>query len=270
MSQFAKGLELGFRWIRCGARLFRRNPWLMVGMGACATVSIAVLTRLPFIGPPIISLLVPALLASFMLTLDKMAQQKVAIAPAHRFGMLKQAPREMLQVFRDESRAVQVVMMSFYCMAAVVLTDIIVYFLFGSVWGNRNTDMQTLPRLIAATVVLLALYAVIAASLIYTLPLSLFERMPLVPAMQRSLAVSRRHFVALLAPATLLLVPVLIVAAGSAVFGNAAYIMGIVAGVILLPVIAACFYCSYRTMFQMPESPRAVQQVRKDRRVRAA
>jgi hypothetical protein len=38
MKRLRKQLELGVRWLDCGWRLFKRNPWLLLGMALVSMV----------------------------------------------------------------------------------------------------------------------------------------------------------------------------------------------------------------------------------------
>ncbi len=250
VSRFRTHADIGLRWMRCGWRLFRRNPWLLGGMGICCSVVVGVLILIPFIGVPIIGLLAPAFLAGFCLALDATAKQKMQLPPALRFVALKQSPRQLVIVFRDESRLMQALILGLYCMIIVVLAAIVMWSVVGSAFANRaDLSWGVIPRLIVAAVMGLSIYAAMAASLIYTVPLALLDKEPLVPAMSRSVKAAAHHAYALAVLFAFLLSPIVL----GAVIGwfsiGLGYFLGLVAGAVVLPVAVAGIYCSYRTIF---------------------
>ena len=89
MKQLNRRIELGFRWIRCGWRLFARNPYLLGGMGGCSAALIALLGNIPFFGTPLIGLVAPTLLAGMYIALEGIAKQKLKLPPGLRLPAVK-------------------------------------------------------------------------------------------------------------------------------------------------------------------------------------
>src|SRR5690606_14935523 len=108
LQRITQGAGLGLRWVRCGGRLYARNPWLLGGMGACVAVLVAAAGAIPFLGGPLLGLLAPALAASFYIAIDGVAQQRLRLPPKLRGAALKQAPKELLNIARDERGLLQV------------------------------------------------------------------------------------------------------------------------------------------------------------------
>src|SRR5689334_7040709 len=102
--------------MRCGWRLFQRNPWLLGGMGFCCSALITVLMLVPFAGAPLTGLLAPMLLARLYFALDATAKLKVRPPTNLRLPALKQAPRELIAVVRDENRMMLALILGLYCM----------------------------------------------------------------------------------------------------------------------------------------------------------
>jgi len=254
LQRITQGAGLGLRWIRCGARLYARNPWLLGGMGVCAAALVAAAGAIPFLGGPLLGLLAPALAASFYVAIDGVAQQRLRLPAKLRTAALKQAPKELLNIARDERRLLQVVLLGLYALVGVVLTDVLVWSVAGTAWSNRALGVsgQLVPVLLGV-VVLLAAYLLLAASLVYTLPLTLLRGEPLIPSIAASFARSMRHPVALLAVAALGIAPFLLealLAIGAPVL---AYAAAFAAGAALMPLVACSLYCSYRTLFPPTE-----------------
>lgn len=261
MRRFKKHAELGLRWLRCGWRLFGRNPWLLGGMGASSAVLLATVGSIPLIGSPFIGLLAPALAASFYLAVDGVAAHKAKLPRARRAAALKHAPKELLNVAREESRLLQVVMLGLYSLVAVVLADIVVWLVAGTAWTNRalGTPLSSLAPLIAAGLILLAVYLLLVASLVYALPLALLQRQPLAPAMLDSLRRSARYAYALLPLLALFAAPPLLGGLLSFYSDVAGYTAGLAASALSLPVAMCSLYCSYRTVFPLPAETAALE-----------
>lgn len=255
LQRITQGAGLGLRWVRCGARLYARNPWLLGGMGVCAAALVVAAGAIPLLGGPLLGLLAPALAASFFIAVDGVAQQRLRLPAALRAAALKQAPKELLNVARDERRLLQVVLLGLYALIGVVLADVLVWSVAGSAWSNRALGVpgQLLPMLLGA-LILLAAYLVLAASLVFALPLALLQREPLIPSIAASFTRSMRHPVALLVFAALGAAPSLLQALVAVRTPVLAPVLGFTAGAALMPVVACSLYCSYRTLFPATES----------------
>jgi len=261
LPRFKQRAELGLDWVRCGWRLFRRNPWLLGGMGFYGTALVILLAFIPFIGGPLIGLLAPALLAGIFTSLDGTAKQKLRLPPALRMTALKHSPRALLSVLRDESRLMQTLILGLCCMAVVVLGDIVAWLIAGNAWANRGAGfpLAALPRLVAAVLTALSIYAAMAALLVYALPLALLDKEPLVPAVRRSFKTAAEYPSALAVLFAFLLLPFGLAAVTSLYSIWLAYLVGVAGGALMLPVAAAGLYCSYRTLFSAAQAPRAAE-----------
>jgi hypothetical protein len=257
VSRLRTHADIGLRWMKCGWRLFRRNPWLLGGMGMCCSAAVGILLFVPVIGAPVIGLFAPAVLAAFCLALDAVAKQKLQLPPALRFAALKQSPRQLVIVFRDEGRLMQALILGLYCVIVVVLATIVMWTVAGSAFVNR-TDFSwaVIPRLIVAAIMGSSIYAVMTASLVYAVPLALLDREALAPAMSRSVKAAAQHAYALAVLFGFLLSPIVIGAIAGLFSTGLGYLLGLLAGAAVLPIVAAGLYCSYRTIFSAAE-PRA-------------
>lgn len=260
LQRLKRHSKLGFRWIRCGWRLFLRNPWLLGGMGMCCSAAAAVIVQVPLVGSPFLGLLAPTAIASFYLAVDGISRQKTKLPAALRFVAVKQSPREFMNVAREDHRLMQVLVMGLYSLVVVVLTDILVWFVAGTVLASPLGGL-TFAGLVGvgfATLLRLAIYLLLAASLVYTLPLALLQNQALVPALLDSIRRALHYGIALLVIVLLLLAPLFFGAIVSFYSKFAGYLVGFVAGVIALPVSVCGLYCSYRTVFPDAEPAQAI------------
>lgn len=251
VARVHKQAELGLRWLTCGARLFRRNARLLAALGCAGAVAMAALAAIPLIGIPLAGLLVPTLVGALYLALHAGAQP-AARAPA-RGGVLKAAVRTLGEAVADERRLMLLVVLGLCCMAVTLLATMLVAQLAGSAWWIRSdVDALMAVRFAGAALLALLVASVAAAALVYALPLALLQREALLGAAARSLRAAARHAWALAVLELVLLLPILL---GVIVFLFApalAYLVAVGAVAIVLPLVIASLYCSYRTLFPVP------------------
>jgi len=255
LSRFTRHAALGFRWLGCGGRLLWRNPWLFCGMGLCAAVIVSVLALIPLIGGSLIACVAPIMLASYYLTIDRVSKSSVPLPPRLRVAAMKQSPRELFSVFRDEKRIIPMVIVSLYCMVMSLVTNTFVWLIAGSAWTKplASLGLAALLGVLAAIVFALAAYFLLAISVIYALPRAFLRGKPLFPEIPRSLKAGLHYLVALLTVLGVLLVPTLIgiVAARASLWLS--YALPMLSNAVVLPLVFASLYCSYRTIF--PSTP---------------
>lgn len=255
MQRLKKHAELGLRWIRCGWRLFSRNPWLLGAMGFCCSVVATAMVQVPLVGYPFLGLLAPTAVASFYITIDAISKQKTKLPAALRWAAIRQSPREFRNIARQERRLMQVLVMGLYSLVTVVVTDILIWLLAGAVLASPLSGLSFGALIIAAIATLLrfSLYLLLAASLVFTLPLALLQDQALVPAVIDSTRRSLHYGVALLVVGASLFVPLFLGAIASFYSTGLGYGIGILTGTIALPVSVCSLYCSYRTVFTFAE-----------------
>jgi len=261
MQAVAKHLRIGRRWIVIGWQLFRRNPWLLGGMGFTTALLVSVLGLVPLFGNLVVALLTPILLASAYLAIDRIYKLKMALPALLRIPALKQSPRHLLDVFREESRIFPTAVTCVYSTAGALLINLVVHLLAGDAWVANWSGLDWLSLLIVLAVALLALalYLVLAASLIYALPLTFLLDEPLIPSVLRSLKASRHFALALLVLTSLFLAPFLLSAVVSHFSLWAGYLVWLICGTVVLPVVAAGLYGSYHDIFASQEARQRMQ-----------
>lgn len=251
MSRLLKQAQLGWRWIQCGWRLFRRSPGLLFGMGLYLAALIAGLALVSFVGMPLIGVLAPALLAGFYGALDKIAHEQKRAGLGGGFALFKRSALALIAMLKDESRMIQLTLLGVGILGIVVVGGVVTWTVAGTGWLSRaDLPLSTILRLTAAAIVAFSFYAVIGAVLVYGLPLMIFHKEPLAPALARSVQASLRHPAALVILFALMLAPFLFgTLAGAWSSRWVGFAMSMLIGAAVLPVVIAGFYCSYRTVF---------------------
>lgn len=251
MERIQRHAALGWRWIRCGWRLFQRNPWLLGGMGLCCALLFVALAHIPLAGGPFVALLAPSAVASFYIAIDGVSKQKMKLPSALRLAAIRQSPREFLNVTREETRLMQVLVMGLYSLVAVVLTDIVVWLVAGTALASplASLSVPALLAVLVATLLRFAIYLLLIASLAFTVPLALLQNQALVPAMVDGIRRGLHYGIALLVIVAVMLTPLLLGFLASFLSAWLGYLLGIAAAAAVLPVSVASLYCSYRTVF---------------------
>jgi hypothetical protein len=236
LERFWKHLRIGRRWLQNGWQLFMRNPWLLGGMGLTAAAVVGVLELIPVLGGLLIALVAPIMLSSVYLSLETIYRQKMVLPARLRMPALKQSPRQLLDVFRDENRVLPAATASVLSITTVLLINLLVRLVVGDAWVAdwSNLDHATMFAVLAVALFIFMLYLLLAASLIYALPLTFLRDEPLAPSLRQSLKASRHFTVALLVLLSVLLI---------------GFLLWLVVGSITLPVVSASLYCSYRDVF---------------------
>ncbi|MFQ5936534.1 MAG: hypothetical protein ACE5LB_09010 [Acidiferrobacterales bacterium] len=252
-----KQIDLGLRWLRCGWRLLRRNPLLLLGMALVCVVIITLLTLIPLFGNFLAALLVPVFVSSAMLVTHDLSKQKMTLPASLWMAALARSPKELFRVLTREERMIPVLVLCIYVMAVAVLTGLVAYAVTGGAWLSQwaGLDIGGVFQVLFGWLVLLLLYFVLAASLIYSIPLTFLRDEPLIPALGRSLLTSTKYVLALAVLFGVLVAPFLIGRVASLFSMPAGYTIWLVGGTIVLPLAITSCYCSYRTAFPTDTPP---------------
>lgn len=255
MQRVAKHLRIGGRWLSGGWRLFRRNPWLLGGMGLATAALVAVLALIPLAGGLLVALLAPVFLASAYLAIDGVQRQPMALPAVLRVPALKQSPQHLVGILRQPAHLPPMAVTCLFSVAAVLLTNLPVQMLAGSAWVADWSSLETGAQagVLVATLLVFALYVLLAASLIYALPLAFLRDEPLFPSLRQSLRASRHFAVALLVLLAVLVTPFLLGALLSLISPWAGYALAFLLSAVVFPVTAASLYRSYRDIFDIRE-----------------
>ena len=251
MERFWKHLRIGRRWLLNGWQLFMRNPWLLGGMGLTSAAIIGILGLIPLVGGLLVALVAPIMLSSVYLSLETLYRQNMVLPARLRMPALKQSPRQLLDVFRDEKRVLPAATASTLSVTTVLLIQLLVRLMVGEAWVANwsNLDHLTLFGMLMVALFTIVLYVLLAASLIYALPLTFLRDEPLVPSLRQSLKASRHFTVALLVLLGVLLIPFLLSMVAASLSLWAGFLLWLVIGSVTLPVVSAGLYCSYHDIF---------------------
>ncbi len=246
-----KQAEMGVRWLRCGWRLFTRNPWLLAGMGLVAMVIFLLLALIPLFGGLLIALFAPILLASAYLTADTISKQKMALPVSLAMPALARSPKALLCAFGDETHVIPLMIAAIYTLAAALFIQILVYFVTGGAWVGQwsGFGIGRLLGVLLAAVLALGLYLLLGASLIYALPLVYFQDQSLATALKESMRASVQHAAGVGVIFFVLVIPLIFGAVGIALPSWIAGLFSLLIGMIALPLVVMSAYCSYRTLF---------------------
>jgi hypothetical protein len=273
LQRISKHLRIGWRWLTGGWRLFMHNPWLLGGMGLTTAVLIAVLTLIPLLGGLLVALLAPIWLASAYLAIDGVRRQPMVLPASLRMPALKQSPWQLVGVFRNHAHVLPMAVACLFSAAAVLLTNLPLQVLAGNAWVADWSSLERVSQagVLVAMALVFALYVVLAASLIYALPLTFLRDEPLIPSLRHSLRASRHFAVALLVLLGVLLTPFLLGAMVYLFSRWAGYLVSFIISIVIFPVIAASLYCSYRDIFAGRNYQTGVEMRRQsDRRIASA
>lgn len=251
MQRISKHLRIGWRWLTGGWRLFMHNPWLLGGMGLTSAALIAVLALIPLLGGLLVALLAPIWLASAYLAIDGVRKMPMALPASLRKPALKQSPWQLVAVFRNHAHVLPMAVACLFSAAAVLLTNLPLQVLAGNAWvaGWSSLERVAQAGVFVAMLLVFTLYAVVAATLIYALPLTFLRDEPLIPALQQSLRASRHFAIALSVLLGVLVAPFLVGAMISLFSPWVGYLVSFSISAVVFPVIAASLYCSYRDIF---------------------
>jgi hypothetical protein len=247
-------LVLGLRWLRCGARLFGRNPWLLGGMGFVAAASMALALRLPLAGGLLVAFLAPVWLAGAMLAIDEVSRLGMRLPKRLRKPALLQSPKRLFGALGQETLLLPVFTAALFSLMAALAIGLFAHLAGGGTWVARWTNLNAiaLAAVLGIALLGLVLYVVVAAALLYALPLVCLRDEPLIPAIRASLKASARTPFAHLPLLPLVLGPFFAPVPLAAVSAAAAAVLEIVLAATSLPLAACSVYCAYRTLFPIP------------------
>ena len=252
LDRFWKHIHIGRRWLLNGWKLFMRNPWLLGGMGLTSAAVLSVFVLIPLLGGLLIALVAPVMLSSIYLSLDTIYRHNKTLPGDLRLPALKQSPQQLLHVFQNEERVLPAVAASVLSISVVLLIHLLLRLVAGQAWVANWASLNFPTLLGVLTMGLLAFvcYVILAASLIYALPLTFLRSEPLMPSLRQSLKASRHFTIALLLLLGVLLLPFLLSLLAAGLSPWIGYLLWLVIGSVTLPVVAAALYCSYHDIFR--------------------
>lgn len=251
MKRLRKQLELGVRWLDCGWRLFKRNPWLLLGMALVSMVIVILLKLIPFLGSLLVALLTPILMSSGLLAVNDLSKQKMSLPTSLRMAAFARSHQALLRPLREEKYTVIMVMLAIYAVTMALLINISVEVISDGAWAWDLAGVQGSDLLMALAGKSLAclLYLGLSMSLIYAIPLIVLRDESFVPALGLSVRKSARHIVPVAVILGVLVCPFIVGGLTSFISPPSSYAVWLIVGALALPLFATSCYCSYRTVF---------------------
>lgn len=250
MKRLREQFRLGLRWLSCGWRLCRRRLWLTLTMGLISSLIINLLSLIPIAGNILLSLLLPLLASSTLLTLDDIANQRASKSIGMAAKLLRPL-QELFRIFREQKHLMTVVIICIYSLTITILITISLYIVSGGSWiiDISAMGLSTLLRAMGTWLLAIILYTGLIASLFFALPLIFLRDKALAPSIGNSLKMSQRYLFAILVLIAAVIL-VFLIGAIVAVFSQAAAFAVWVIGIMLaFPLFMASAYCSYRTLY---------------------
>ena len=251
VKKLDRQFDIGLRWLRCGWRLLQRNPYSLLGMGFVCVLIIIALTLIPLFGNTLSALMLPIFMSSAMLVADELSKQKMALPASLRKTAVGRSVKDLFKIFSKEEYLLQALVLCVYVLGAALVTTIVAHVVSAGAWASTWASLNIVGVLQVSLgwLVTLLLWFVVAASLIYAIPLTFLKDQPLVPALTRSLLLSAKNIIALAVIFSLLVVPFFLGNVALLFSAPAGYLIWLLGGAIMLPLTVTSCYCSYRTAF---------------------
>jgi hypothetical protein len=243
-------------WIYVGLERVWREPVRWLGMTLVYLAIALVLTRIPFLGNFVLVFLTPIMLASAMIVARNEPKPHPAWWRGVAHALTDGALRELFRVFRSEARAVTIVIVCIVTMGLFVLVNIPELLLTGGsvLSGLAGPSLATtLPlSVLLGMVVVSALYLVLAMSLLYIVPLTVFRHHQAIPALAESFRTCVQHRKSL----ALFVAPFFGVYAAIVVAMSYGHWIGqlllVTLGIVAIPVFVAALHRSYQELLETP------------------
>lgn len=228
----------GWLWIKQGYELFRKSPLLWMVLVAIGVVGMSAISYIPMVGAPLSTILLPAIVAGFMLgcrALEKGEELELA----HLFAGFREDAQHLIALGGINLVTQLLILGLMMLTGGGALAGLIMS-------GKQIDDPTALAQALASSGLSLlvgaTLFSVLLMAMQFAPMLILFQHMTPLRAMKTSLAAFIRNMIPLTIYG-LMLLPFAIVASMPMMLG----------WVVLLPVIIASMYPTYVDLFP-PES----------------
>jgi uncharacterized membrane protein len=253
----------GLGWLRAGLGVFGKAP---MSWAALALVYLSVgflFNLLPFVGRLVMVLLTPLFAASAF----ALAAEVDQVAPAEpRFaseslrsralaiaGLLNRAIGRLFGIFNDLERALPFMIVGALALGGVVFIQILMQTLkvgthtLGVLFGGAIPISALLPTLLGL-ITMVAIEIAFAMTLLYVVPLILFQHLTPLSALRASFLTSLANVLPLAVFAGVFLLGLGVLQWLFAAIGGYAYVAYFTLGTGLLPLLVAGLYCSHRDL----------------------
>lgn len=240
----------GWLWIKQGYWLFSRSPLLWISLASIGIIGMLALASIPVVGDPLTTLLIPVLLAGYMLGCHALAQGE-ELELTHLFAGFQQGAQQLVTLGGINLVLQLLILGVMKFTGGGELVDILMS-------GDQVNDTAVITHAVQsagmAIVVGLILFSLLMMAMQFAPMLVIFNKMPPVEAMKASLRAFLRNILPLTVYGVLLL-PFAFVASLPMMLG----------WLVLMPIMIASMYAIYRDIFPMqPDAPKAAAEEKPD------
>ena len=233
----------GWQWIKQGYWLFRKNPLLWMALTAIGVIGMLGIAIIPVVGDPLATLLFPVLLAGYMFGCHALAQGE-ELELSHLFAGFRQHAQQLVTLgginLVGQLLILGVMMLTGGATLVGILMD-------GKPVNDPAILMQAMAGAGFALLLGITLFSILMMAMQFAPMLVIFGKMQPVPAMKISLRAFFRNVIPLTVYGVMLL-PFVILATLPMMLGWP----------VLLPIVIASLYATYRDLFPMqPEASAA-------------
>jgi hypothetical protein len=260
--------RLAREWITGAWGLFRRDPWLWIGIALFYFLAAILLKRIPFMGNLVLVLLTPIPLAAALLLARDLAASPAAPAPvipagwpARRDFFLRRPLGALGRPLALEEYAFPLAMLCIVMLGLTMIAVIFEYLVAGGsvisgVGGARYSGGGLRVTTVLGGMLALVMYGALLMALFHCVPLTLFHKQPVIPALADSFLAWRRAPKPLLVFAGLFALVYALIATAfvSSSTHWIGYLLVFSVGVVALPLFIIGNYLSYRALHGEPSA----------------
>lgn len=238
--------RVGWSWLGCGWRLYKKAKYRFAVMGFIFSALTGGLFLLPVLGPLLLSFVAPLLLSGWFLTAHEVTTHKETPQPQKKASK-KNLTGPLLDIFMGiiTDRIAVTLMVAILSFAISIVIFIGSSLIAGNLtWAGSN--IAGTMRLALAGLIGIVLHVMLFIIVMHSLPQTLLTSVTLNESVLQSLKIGVKYFIAMaILLCSLLTVSLVSLMAKLGVL--AAAITLIIWGITILPVTLNACYCSYRT-----------------------
>jgi hypothetical protein len=223
----------GWMWIKHGFELFRKSPVLWVVLVIIAALALITIASIPVVGDPLATLLMPVVLAGFMLGCHAL-QQGEELELVHLFAGFRQHTQQLVTLGGINLVSQLLILGVMMLTGGASLVSVLMN-------GNPNDQtavMQAAAGAGLAVIVGMTLYCVLVMAMQFAPALVLFNNAAPIEALKSSLRACLLN-----------ILPLSVYGAIMLIFAFAASLPMMLGWVVLLPLIVASTYTAYQDLF---------------------
>lgn len=242
----ARKVEIGngWLWIKQGIALFKKSPVLWVVLPTISALGLIAVASVPIVGDPLATLLLPVLLAGFMLGCQSQ-QQGEELELAHLFAGFRQRPQQLVTLGGINLVSQMLIMGVMKVTGGGALVDLMMN---GVPADDPGAAAQALSDAGLAIAIGMSLYAVLTMAMQFAPALVLFNNESPVDALKTSLQACLRN-----------ILPLSVYGAIMLLFAVVASMPMMLGWLVLLPLMLTSTYAAYYDLF--PEQKEAAGSV---------